>query len=753
MNRVSIAYNPYTTSTVLTVNGATPPAGANFAKVCEGTRLLIWIDKFLQLFYDKYRDKNVMVDFSGTPQDAADVERAIKEFNQKENCHFKLDKVVESVTSKPLEQLRKLYEEGKNGPYANVFNSDVMKKAFNHAVDPDFEVNVIATMSSGKSTLINALLGQRLMPSKNEACTATISKVYDYDGQPFTAVRYNKDNQLLTKHPEPVTLKLMKSWNDAPETSIIEIKGDIPTIDETGDSRYVFVDTPGPNNARNQAHKERTFDTIHNDLLSMILYVMNATQFGINDDVDLLNSVQKAMNDGGRQAQDRFIFVANKMDEMKVNEDDDIGASLDRIRKDLQERGIKNPIVIPISARLALLLRLKKYCPEQFDEDMAEELSKLLKYFLKYPEMNMYQYCKESLGSNIVRNLDERLARAESDEDKAIIYSGVPVLEELLKDFLFRYAIPAKVKSAVDRFICTLRDAKEHVEMLNMLKQTDEKLHTTALALGNKDAKKRQLEEGERFKKEIREMGYGISASTKEKITGLRGEEEDVIAGIDRLFSENKVSVFEAKDLAKRAEKRCHNFAADAIAVLKKALKVECVDELERLKERYQEFITKILKERFPADEAARDLQASVFAVPSTSDLIDKNTSTETVCVGSHEERLWYTLWIFKKTVKDYEEREYVDLKPMKDEFCASIRFFTNSNIHNFEKQARNEVESIKENLLKAMSSMEKRMEELEKEICHLADDRQGAEKKKAELEASVQWYNSCLSKLKKIIS
>ena len=31
---------------------------------------------------------------------------------------------------------------------------------------------VMATMSSGKSTLINALLGQQILPSRNEACTA-----------------------------------------------------------------------------------------------------------------------------------------------------------------------------------------------------------------------------------------------------------------------------------------------------------------------------------------------------------------------------------------------------------------------------------------------------------------------------------------------------------------------------------------------------------------------------------------------------
>ena len=44
-----------------------------------------------------------------------------------------------------------------------------------------FPMLVIATMSSGKSTLINALLGQQILPSKNEACTAKTYSILDDD--------------------------------------------------------------------------------------------------------------------------------------------------------------------------------------------------------------------------------------------------------------------------------------------------------------------------------------------------------------------------------------------------------------------------------------------------------------------------------------------------------------------------------------------------------------------------------------------
>ena len=38
----------------------------------------------------------------------------------------------------------------------------------------DKKILVLATMSAGKSTLINALIGNDIFPSGNEACTAKI---------------------------------------------------------------------------------------------------------------------------------------------------------------------------------------------------------------------------------------------------------------------------------------------------------------------------------------------------------------------------------------------------------------------------------------------------------------------------------------------------------------------------------------------------------------------------------------------------
>ena len=50
-------------------------------------------------------------------------------------------------------------------------------------MDSVFPVTILGTMSSGKSTLINALLGEEILPNKNMACSAKAFYLLDNDDE------------------------------------------------------------------------------------------------------------------------------------------------------------------------------------------------------------------------------------------------------------------------------------------------------------------------------------------------------------------------------------------------------------------------------------------------------------------------------------------------------------------------------------------------------------------------------------------
>ena len=754
MKAVSISYNPYFVTTEIKVDGQVPPAGTDFVQITKGSRLLNWIDAFLNRIFQKYRNNDVTFEFYGTAQDAEDLRTAVDRFNQSGH-KFHVDNVhVTEIGSNPLESLKKLYEEGKKGPFAEIFQSEKMQAAFKRATAPEFEVNVVATMSSGKSTLINALLGKNIMPSKQEACTATIACIEDCDDQPqFTAVRYDADGKLMTQKPELVTRKLLTDWNDDVRTSRIEIKGDIPTVDETKDSKYVFIDTPGPNNSRNEDHKRTTFDAIKSKPLSMVIYVLNAGNFGVNDDDSLLREVAKTMSEGGRQAQDRFIFVLNKVDDFRPGEDS-VGKLLSGAKEYLGKHGIANPLIIPVSAILAKLLRLQKHSPKDLSPDDEDQLYTLKRKFLRNDhELNLFEHCKGNVNQEIIRRLEAKLANASEDE-KVLIYSGLPVLEELLKDFLFRHALPAKMKDAVDSFDRVLRDYEREQNLSSILQESDKEIAAAAEAIKGFSSSKDALAQTEKFKKEIRNIVFTLSPDTEQKLNDINEEKELVLEKLKRRLDRgDTTSYYEAQQSCERAENDCKEFEIDVQLTLKKALKEECYTQMDQLRERYQAYITNVLKTAFPKNDKVRELEISVLDMPNTEEMISENTHTQYYEVKVERSRWNPMRWFGSKYRTETREREVIDMSPIYKEVADAVRDFTMTNMRNFKKQANAGLDAAKEQLIAIMDAKREEMDKLGEAISAASQNKAEKEARKREAEKKIAWFQEFHGKLQKILA
>ena len=759
MKKLDVSYNPWLVSTDLRVNGEEPKPGTGYSELLirnRNSRFSDWFGKFLLAFYEKYHDGDVVINFQSTSSAVDDFRGIVQAFNQQKRLNFRIGEVVASdLTANPLEKLRKLYDEGKKGPFSEVFNSEKMQMAFQRATSPEFEVNVIATMSSGKSTLINALLGKELMPSKNEACTATVAKIEDCDnmkGKPFVAFRYDESGMAIEKRPVAITREMMRAWNDDKNTALIVIKGDIPTVGETRDSKFVFVDTPGPNNSRNKDHEETTLDTIHAKPLSMVLYVLNATQLGVKDDQWLLNQVREAMSEGGRSGRDRFIFVANKIDEFDP-EEESVGEVVEHTREYLQKNGIENPLVIPVSARLAKLLRLKKYSPGDLTDKKETQLQGDMKTFLSSPDMNMVKYCKSYLNDDVLRRVEKRIAEAKSDEDIALIYSGIPVLEELLNDFLNRHAIPAKMKDAVDSLAKVLRDCDEAKNIADLLNKKKAELDKLSKVMEDSLKSKERISEGRKFVKELDAVEYMLSERAEKKILDLKTDSEELVSRLQDKLRSEKISVNDAERFCESARKQCMEFSAEIEVVLREALKRECIGQVETLRERYQDYITNVLKEELPDSPELRRLQLSVLSLPTASEMVQENKFWGKVWNPEHHTERCGFLWLKKRWVGGYDSKQFVDLTPIRDTVCSELRDYTNASIRTFKRNAAAYLGSAKEALLETMQTMNGRIAEISAQIRLFSRNAESAKKMKEELEAKVAWSETFMGKLKKVLS
>ena len=214
-----------------------------------------------------------------------------------------------------------------------------------------FPMTVVATMSSGKSTMINALLGKEVLPSKNMACTALKYSILDDDQDTKEIICVTKTNGEVEVIEDNLQEELEKI-NQSQNVKEVFIRSHVNGVLNT-DKVLLIIDTPGPNNARNISHKEVLHKTLDNIKGGLILYILNAAQLGIEDDLELLQIVRKKIEINPAL---KILFVVNKID-LLDEKYDSLEICVKEAKEYISDCGFKNIHLIPVSASAALVLK------------------------------------------------------------------------------------------------------------------------------------------------------------------------------------------------------------------------------------------------------------------------------------------------------------------------------------------------------------------------------------------------------------
>lgn len=317
-----------------------------------------------------------------------------------------------------------------------------------------FSVAVIATMSSGKSTVLNAMLGVPLLPSKNEACTAIVTKIRDIDELLIIQGKvHSKNGEVSNWHNLTNKSEYLQEWNNY-HNSKIEIQGNFSHIDNDRFS-IEFWDTPGPNNSCDKDHAEISNDIIEGSDYSYILYVINATQFGVDDERALLQKLAEKSKNKSRRI--KILFAVNKADQLDI-ENSELPLDLTvLIKRYLREIGFGRPNVIPVMSLLSLEIRqcltaLKEGVELPFSKRKQNGLIHDIRYVLEHKK----EYLKGILNTKKKNYYFDRVKEQNRyiDYGKSIeiggemisvkklveadILTGIPFIEEILEDELIK---------------------------------------------------------------------------------------------------------------------------------------------------------------------------------------------------------------------------------------------------------------------------------------------------------------------------
>lgn len=215
-----------------------------------------------------------------------------------------------------------------------------------------FDVLVLATMSAGKTSFINALIGQELLHTANEATTACITRVEHRQGVKFIGKCYCDNGLELASQLSP-SVGLLRDWNADAQVKRIDLAGAFKVVPRPAPG-LVLHDTPGPNNSQDVSHAQLMLEAVRTVPFNALCYVLNAGQLGTQDDRALLEQLREELTAKPDQP---IYFILNKVDLLDPEKGESIEAFVRNAQLYLNSIGFEQPIIVPTMANTALYAR------------------------------------------------------------------------------------------------------------------------------------------------------------------------------------------------------------------------------------------------------------------------------------------------------------------------------------------------------------------------------------------------------------
>lgn len=468
------------------------------------------------------------------------------------------------------------------------------------------EVPVIATMSSGKSTLLNALIGQDFLHEDTGAATATTcdvivnNKLKDFIGKAIWSGQEERNIKEII--PE-----FLKSWNAKANENIdkknnvkkytdlkLEIEGPIPNLN-TSNFNLSFIDTPGPNSAQHSHHKEKTFSYLKDSQnLPIVLYVLDPEKMDSNDDDFTLEEISKVFKKNNKSI-DRIVFVYNKIDREDI-EEKPIKNILNKVEAFLERKGIKNAKIFPLSAQYAKFVQIEECLKRNHKSDLNSFRNKfrpeLSEGYLGY---QLLEYAP--LTNSQKEKLNNSISNSELDAD--LVYSGLASLKLYIEDYIINH-----------------HKKNQYKELRNIVNKVSEQIKTTIqleeerleeITEGEKkereDNQKKQIEQLQKKKEEAFEEIYKIKVDKKFI--------EESSREVDNKFDHLKNQVLQRNELSKDKTIPLIKKVNETIQNLQISIKTDLISTIDNKLNEYLAKFKEITNDKFSLN--TNDFEIAAF--------------------------------------------------------------------------------------------------------------------------------------------
>ena len=295
----------------------------------------------------------------------------------------------------------------------------------------EITIYVVGTMGAGRKTLINAMIGKKLIPfHTTDWCGFYIenSERIDFQGIAFDA------NRREIIRDDFVTRKIIQEWFEDEKIVSVKVSGRIPFVDSSSEITVRIVEVPLLN-------KPKAYDflqNIDNDLSFVIFLSRCDYSFLSHYDNEFLEIVYRLKKDDVK-FYERFIFAVNKMDVLNPEEGEYADLILQYHKESLEKIGFQEAHIFPVSAQAALEARTRP---------TIEQVLPVYRQYIKYfPSTHFDSYYQFSHLPNHARIETRKiLTEAFNNPDKTEveyasieIHSGIVSIEMAIMLYINKY--------------------------------------------------------------------------------------------------------------------------------------------------------------------------------------------------------------------------------------------------------------------------------------------------------------------------
>lgn len=251
----------------------------------------------------------------------------------------------------------------------NEIESEQVFEDLNRQVESgEFSIVVVGEFSAGKSTFLNALMGEKYLPSFSGETTATVNflkhKAKAEASEGMRVIYNDRSSQDFAEASFDNVEKFSTTKGEDVASSIQQV--DLFLESDFLNNDVILVDSPGLNGVR-EGHRKITEVQIKKSHACIFLF--NAEQPGKNSDFEFLNHLRNEVS--------TIILVLNKIDTINTNEES-IESVLQVLANGYQSKfpdAESVPEIWAISAQDALIARSNKKIVEQ---DYTDEQKPIL---------------------------------------------------------------------------------------------------------------------------------------------------------------------------------------------------------------------------------------------------------------------------------------------------------------------------------------------------------------------------------------